>query len=99
MPLKRSGADVLLDLLHQAGCRHLFGLPGTTVSPLLDRLLAHPDIEYVLTKHESAAVAMAEGYARVTGAPAFASLYKAVGLANAVSMLYNAHKSRVPLVV
>lgn len=95
----RTGADVLLQALAAAGCKHLFGLPGTTVAPLLDRLLAHPGIEYVLTKHESVAVAMAEGYARVTRAPAFASVYMAVGLANAVSMLYNAHKSRVPLVL
>jgi benzoylformate decarboxylase len=97
--MRRSGADALLQAIEGVGCRYLFGLPGTTVSPLLDRLLEYPRIEYVLTKHESAAIAMAEGYARVTGQPAVVSLYMVVGLANAISMIYNAHKARVPLVV
>src|SRR6476646_2143971 len=95
----RSGADALLSTLERQGCRVLLGLPGTTVSPLLDRLLAYPSIKYVLAKHEGAAVAMADGYARVTGSPAIVSLYMIVGLANAISMIYNAHKARVPMVV
>ena len=94
-----SGADALLQSIRDAGCRFLFGLPGTTVSPVLDRLLAYPEIQYVLTKHETAAVAMAEGHARVTGVPAVVSLYMVVGLANAISMMYNAYKSRTPMVV
>lgn len=99
MSMNRSGADALLESLEQVGCRVLFGLPGTTVAPLIDRLLAYPSIRYVLTKHESCAVALADGYARVTQAPAVVSLYMVVGLANAISMIYNAHKARVPLVI
>ncbi|MEV0943287.1 thiamine pyrophosphate-binding protein [Micromonospora wenchangensis] len=91
--------EALIRILREEGVTRVFGNPGTTELPFLDALVDHPDIEYVLGVHEGSVVAMADGYARATGRPAFVSLHVAAGLANGLSGLLNASRSRTPLVV
>ena len=45
----------------------VFGVPGGPLLPLLDRLVDHPTIELIVTKHEQAAAYAAFAYARATG--------------------------------
>ncbi|MET8975512.1 thiamine pyrophosphate-binding protein [Streptomyces sp. NPDC004539] len=93
-------ARAVLDILRSEGVDRVFGNPGTTELPFLAALSASPDApEYVLGVHEGAVVAMADGYARGTGRPAFVSLHIAAGLANGLLGLLNARRSRTPLVV
>ncbi|WP_260634834.1 thiamine pyrophosphate-binding protein [Streptomyces angustmyceticus] len=89
----------LLRVLKDEGVTKVFGNPGTTELPFLDSLVEEAGIDYVLGVHESAVVAMADGYARATGRPAFVSLHVAAGLANGLVGLLNASRSRTPLVV
>ncbi|HEX6343039.1 thiamine pyrophosphate-binding protein [Umezawaea sp.] len=91
--------QALLRVLRDEGVTKVFGNPGTTELPFLDALVDAPDIEYVLGVHEGSVVAMADGYARATGRPAFVSLHVAAGLANGLVGLLNASRSRTPLVV
>lgn len=91
--------DALLHILRDEGVEKIFGNPGTTELPLLDALAKAQDLEYVLAVQEASAVAMADGYARVTGRPAFVNLHIAAGLANGLIGLLNAKRSRTPLVV
>lgn len=89
-------------LLHQLACDNInviFGNPGTLEESLLDALADVPEITYVMGLQESVVVAMADGYARVTHRPAVAQVHSAVGLGNAMAMLYQAHRSFTPLVV
>ena len=53
----------------------------------------------MLGAHEGPVVAMADGYARATGRPAFVSLHVAAGTANGAIGMLNALRSRTPLVV
>ncbi|MFD6397602.1 thiamine pyrophosphate-binding protein [Nocardia sp. NPDC060249] len=92
-------AEALLAILREEGVTTIFGNPGTSELPFLDALGQAPDIEYVLGVHEGPLVAMADGYARATGRPAFVSLHIAAGLANGLVGLLNARRSRTPLVV
>ncbi|MDC0767102.1 thiamine pyrophosphate-binding protein [Streptomyces sp. HD] len=93
-------ALALLDILRGEGVDRVFGNPGTTELPFLAALSEADDApEYVLGVHEGAVVAMADGYARGTGRPAFVSLHIAAGLANGLIGLLNARRSRTPLVV
>lgn len=96
-----TGAEVLLDVLRSEGVTHLFGNPGTTELPLIDALagVADDDLRYVLALQEATAVGMADGYAQVTGRPAFLNLHTSAGLGNAVGNLTNAVANRTPLVV
>ncbi|MDT4990142.1 MAG: benzoylformate decarboxylase [Actinoplanes sp.] len=91
--------EALIQVLREEGVTRVFGNPGTTELPFLDALVHQPDIEYVLGVHEGSVVAMADGYARATGRPAFVSLHVAAGLANGLSGLLNASRSRTPMVV
>jgi benzoylformate decarboxylase len=97
--MARTGRDVLVDVLRSEGVRHVFGNPGSTELPLIDALAAVDDIDYVLALQEATAVGMADGYAQVTGRPAFLNLHTAAGLGNAIGNLTNAQVHGTPLVV
>jgi benzoylformate decarboxylase len=92
-------ARALVELLRSEGVDHVFGNPGTTELPFMDALADAPDVRYMLGLHESAAVAMADGYARAGRRTAFVNLHIAAGLANGLSMVLNARRARTPLVV
>lgn len=57
-----TGADLFVDALERYGVEHVFGNPGTTELPVVNRL-PDSDLEYVLGLHEDVAVGMASGYA------------------------------------
>jgi benzoylformate decarboxylase len=92
-------ASALIELLRSEGVENVFGNPGTTELPFMDALAEAPDLQYRLGLHESAAVAMADGFARASGRTAFLNLHIAAGLANGLSMILNARRARTPLVV
>ena len=91
-------AAVLMEILSAAGVRYLFGNPGTTELPFLDAL---PDsgLEYVLGLQEATAVAAADGYAQASGQVGVVNVHVAPGLANSLSILHNAARSKTPLLV
>ena len=93
------GGDVLLDALTEYGIPLLFGNPGTTESPLMDRLADHPELRYVLALHESVALGAAHYYAQSTGVTGVVNLHVAPGLGNALGMLYNAWEANTPMVI
>jgi benzoylformate decarboxylase len=92
-------ARALVEILRSEGVEHVFGNPGTTELPFMDALARASDMRYLLGLHESAAVSMADGYARATGRPSFVNLHIAAGLANGLSMALNARRARTPIVV
>ncbi|MGC4950363.1 thiamine pyrophosphate-binding protein [Streptomyces sp. DT224] len=91
--------DAMLEVLRDEGVTRVFGNPGTTELPFVEAVTAAPDLQYVLGVQEASVVAMADGYARATGRPAFVSLHIAAGLANGMVGLLNASRSRTPMVV
>ena len=97
--MPRLGRDALLEVLRSEGVTHLFGNPGTTELPLMDALVGADDLHYVLALQEATVVAMADGYAQVTGRPAFLNLHTSAGLGNAIGNLTNAQANGTPLVV
>jgi len=93
------GVDVLLEVLASEGVTHVFGNPGTTELPFVDALAGRDEPHYVLALQEASAVAMADGYAQVTGRPAFLNLHTSAGLGNGIGNLTNAVANGAPLVV
>lgn len=85
--------------LNAQGVSTIFGNPGTVEESILDTLSDYPAIEYVHGLQESIVLAMADGYARTSKMTAVAQLHSAVGLGNAISILYQAHRSFTPMVV
>ena len=93
------GRDVFMSSLEAHGVERIFGNPGTTESPLLDSLAAHPSIRYVTALHEGVALCAASFYAQASGKTGVVSLHVAPGLGNATGMLFCALRSRSPMVV
>jgi acetolactate synthase-1/2/3 large subunit len=91
-------ADLLARRLHEAGCRHAFGMPGGEVLTLVDAL-EKAGIRFVLAKHENAAGFMAEGVHHRAGAPAILVATLGPGALNGVNVVANALQDRVPMIV
>lgn len=66
--------------------------------PVFDATLGR-DIELIHTRHEAAAVHMADAWARLTGGPGIALVTGGPGHANAVSALYTAQMAESPVVL
>lgn len=90
---------MVLEILVDEAVDRVFGNPGTTELPLVDRLVGEQRLRYVLGVHEGPLVAMADGYARATGRPSFVNLHVAAGTANGLIGMLNALRSRTPMVV
>ena len=98
-PQQVRAVDCLLDLLQEMKVKFIFGNPGTFEQGFMARLSERPGFKYLLGLHETVAVAMADGYARASGGPAFVNLHISVGLANGLSQIYNARVHRSPVIV
>jgi benzoylformate decarboxylase len=94
-----TGRAAFLTVLEQEGVEYVFGNPGTTELPIMDELVDHPALRYVLGLQESVVVAMAEGYSRASGRLSCVNLHVAPGLGNAIGAIYNAKFTGAPVLV
>ena len=94
-----TGKKALMEMLQAEGIQYIFGNPGTSEGPILDALEDYPDLQYLLTSQEGAAMGMADGYARASGKVSFVNLHIETGLANGLSLLHNAYEGGTPIVV
>src|SRR5437588_4225099 len=96
--VKSRGADALALAMKQAGVKRIFTLSGNHIMSVFDALL-DSSIELVHTRHEAAAVHMADAWARLTGEPGMALVTGGPGHANAVSALYTAQMAESPVIL
>ena len=66
---------------------------------VVTRVLTDSGAGFVAARHETAAVTMADAWARVTGEVGVATVHQGPGFTNALTGLAEAAKSRTPLVV
>lgn len=92
-----TAAQLIARRLKEAGCTHVYGIPGGEVLVLMEAL-REEGIEFVLTKHENSAGFMAEGAWQATGRPPVLLTTIGPGMANAVNVVANAMLDRVPLI-
>ncbi len=89
--------QAVIEALKIEGVRFVFGLPGTTIMPLLDALYDEPSIRYITVRHEQAAAHMADGYARGSNHVATCMASRGPGAANMTVGLYNAYAESIPV--
>ncbi|WP_043830478.1 benzoylformate decarboxylase [Muricoccus aerilatus] len=89
--------DATFDLLRQLGMTTVFGNPGSTELPFLDRWPS--DFHYVLGLQEASVVGMADGYARATGRCAMVNLHSAAGVGHALGNVFTAMRNGAPMVI
>ena len=98
MSTRTRGADALVRAMQNAGIRRLFTLSGNHIMSIFDAVL-DAGITLVHTRHEAAAVFMADAWGRLTGEPGVALVTGGPGHANAVGALYTAAMAESPLVL
>jgi acetolactate synthase-1/2/3 large subunit len=94
----RTGADVVVEALEAAGVRHLFSLSGNQILSLYDATVGR-GLSILHTRHEAAAVHMADAWGRLTEEPGVALVTAGPGHCNAVSALYGALMAESPVVL
>ena len=92
-----NGAQALMRTLVDAGVTTCFTNPGTSEIHFVAELDSVPEMRAVLTLFEGVATGAADGYARMTDAPAATLLHLGPGLANGVANLHNARRAKVPV--
>jgi len=96
------GSDVLASVLRDLAIPFVALNPGASFRGLHDSLvnfLGNDQPRMLLCLHEEHAVAIAHGWAKVTGRPMAAIVHSNVGLMHATMAIYNAWCDRVPMLV
>jgi acetolactate synthase-1/2/3 large subunit len=96
----KTGAQMVVDILHDEGVDMCFGITGGAILPVYDEFYKNRHrIRLVNTRHEQGAVHIAEGYAKSTGKVGVAVVTSGPGATNTVTGLADAAMDSVPLVV
>ena len=93
-------SDVAAEMLRRLGIRYIVQNPGSSFAGLHDSLvnyLGNQDPTMLLCLNEQVAVAIAQGYAKVTNEPMGVIMHSNVGLMNGIMGIYNAWVDRVPI--
>lgn len=97
--MKTTVADVVMKFLEAEGVEYIFGIPGTTIVPLLAATNRNKAVRPILAKHEEGAAFMADGYARVKGGFGACFATSGPGATNLMSGVANAYMDNVPILV
>ncbi len=87
-----------MKVLATAGITKIFTLSGNHIMPVYDAIF-DSTIDLIHTRHEGAAVHMADAWARLTGEVGIALVTGGPGHANAISALYTAAMAESPVVL
>ncbi len=93
---KITGSHLIGKALKLEGVRNIFTLAGDHILPVMD-VMYDMDFNFVDTRHEQAAVHMADAWGRITG-QAGVCMYTTPGFANAVPGLAHALHSESPVI-
>ncbi len=94
-----TGGRITCETLKLWGVQYVFGNTGAYEAGFVDALVDFEDIHYVLGLQEGSVMAMADGYARITGQTSFVNIHSITGTANALGMIVNAWADSSPVVI
>lgn len=95
-------SDVAAEMLRRSDLKYISLVPGASFRGLHDSIvnyLGNENPEMVLCFTEQAAVAIAHGYAKVTGKPMGVALHANIGVMHAVINIFDAFADRMPMVI
>lgn len=96
------GSDVIAETLRALDIPYIALNPGASYRGLHDSLVNHlgnVSPQMLLCLHEEHAVAIAQGWAKVTGTPMLVAVHSNVGLFHATMAIFNAWCDRMPVIV
>src|SRR5262245_42055011 len=101
-PTSLWGSDAIAATLRDLGIPWIALNPGASFRGLHDSIvnyLGNRDPQMLLCLHEESAVAIAHGWAKVTGRPMAAAVHSNVGLMHASMAVFDAWCDRIPLLL
>ena len=96
------GSDVIAEALRSLDIPYIALTPGASYRGLHDSIvnyLGNSKPQMLLCLHEEAAIAIAQGYAKVTGKAMVTAVHSNVGLMHATMAIFNAWCDRMPVIV
>ena len=96
--VKISGGQMVARVLKDEGVEYLFCLPGAHTMSIFQGCVEQ-GIKLIDTRHEQAAVHMADAWARLTGKPGVVAVTAGPGVTNTVTGLWVANENLSPIIV
>ena len=94
---KKKVADLLVDVLAEAGVRQVYGVSGDSLNGITDSIRTNNQVQWVHVRHEETAAFAAGAEAHLTGKLAVCAGSCGPGNLHLINGLYDCHRSRVPV--
>lgn len=94
---KQNVAEQFVDILTRAGVKHLYGVVGDSLNPVVDAVRRHRGIDWIHVRHEETAAFAAGAEAQITGRLAACAGSCGPGNLHLINGLYDAHRSMAPV--
>ncbi|QDU67132.1 thiamine pyrophosphate-dependent enzyme [Engelhardtia mirabilis] len=91
-------AEVLVEVLADAGVQRIYGVPGDAVNGVLDAIRRQDRLEFVQVRHEEAGAFAASAEAKLTGLPAACIGTAGPGAIHLLNGLYDARADHAPVI-
>ena len=91
--------ESVAETLSRLGVERVFGLVGSGNFGLVDHMTRGCGILFHASRHEEAAVAMADGYSRASRKLEICTVYQGSGVTNTLTVLMEAVKNRTPMLL
>ncbi len=104
MPQRKDGGDAVLEALRKLDVDYIISSPGSEWPSVWEALARQaineePGPKYINTWHETLAVAMAQGYTRMTGRMQAVLLHAGVGVLQGSMGIHGAFQGEIPMLV
>jgi pyruvate dehydrogenase (quinone) len=94
---KKNVADLLVEVLAEAGARRMYGVSGDSLNGVTDSIRARNQLQWIHVRHEETAAFAAGAEAHLTGRLAVCAGSCGPGNLHLINGLYDCHRSRVPV--
>jgi len=94
---RKTVAELLVDVLADAGVERIYGVPGDSLNGITDSIRVRQDISWVGVRHEESAAFAAGAEAHLTGKLAVCAGSCGPGNMHLINGLYDCQRSRVPV--
>src|SRR6202167_1391665 len=94
---KKRVADLLVDVLAEAGVRRIYGVSGDSLNGITDSIRATKQLEWIHVRHEETAAFAAGAEAHLTGKLAVCAGSCGPGNLHLINGLFDCHRNRVPV--
>lgn len=95
--MARKVADLVVEVLAEAGVQQIFGVVGDSLNGITDALRRHGGIEWFHVRHEEAAAFAAAGASQITGRLAVCAGSCGPGNLHLINGLFDANRTRTPV--